>query len=386
MPSLPPMQDMLRLLVATPSVSSPDARFDQSNRGVVELIAGWAQALGMQVELLPLAGASDKLNLVATLGQGAGEGGLVLSGHTDTVPYDARGWSHDPFELTQDGDRLYGLGAADMKAFFPAALHAIASVDAGTLRQPLTLLATADEESTMAGAASLAKSGRHFGRAAIIGEPTGLDPVRKHKGVWMVKISIEGRSGHGSDPAQGLNAIEGLGQVITALEQWQHALSERHADHDFSVPHPTINLGRVEGGDSPNRICAHCELDVDMRLLPSMNPDEVARELEAVLGRALGGSWPFSAQATGVHVSPYSLPPHTKFCREVEAITGRPAKAVMFGTEAPFYERLGLETLILGAGDIEVAHQPDEYVRVAAVEEASNLYTKIIQKVCLEAS
>ncbi len=380
------MQDMLALLVATPSVSSPDARFDQSNRGVVELVAGWAQALGMRVELLPLAGPTDKLNLVATLSEAGGEGGLVLSGHTDTVPYDARGWSHDPFELTQDGDRLYGLGAADMKAFFPAALHAIASIDHSALQEPLTLLATADEESTMAGAASLADSGRHFGRAAIIGEPTGLHPVRKHKGVWMVKITIEGRSGHGSDPAQGLNAIEGLGKVIAALEQWQHVLSKRYVDQDFAVPYPTINLGRVEGGDSPNRICAHCELDVDMRLLPSMNPDEVASELEEVLGRGLEGAWPFSAQATGVHVAPYALPSQTEFCREVEAITGHSARAVMFGTEAPFLERLGLETLILGAGDIEVAHQPDEYVRVAAVEEASNLYTKIIQKVCLEAS
>ena len=376
---------MLASLVGTPSVSSPDVRFDQSNRGVVELVAGWAERLGMRVELLPLPGQSEKLNLIATLGEG--DDGLVLSGHTDTVPYDEHGWSHDPFVLTEADGRLYGLGTADMKAFFPAALHAIAATDRATIQRPITLLGTADEESTMNGAAALANSGRRLGSVAVIGEPTGLVPVRKHKGVWMSKITIEGRSGHASDPNKGVNAIEGLGRALAALEHWQRVLAERHTDPEFDVPHPTINLGRVLGGDSPNRICAHVELDLDMRLLPSMASQEVQAELRDVVGDALqGGEWSFAAEPTGVDVRPYALPEESRFCRLVESITKRPSRAVMFGTEAPFFEQLGLETVVLGAGDIDVAHRPDEYVRVAAMEEATNLYGQIIRKVCVEKS
>jgi acetylornithine deacetylase len=125
---LPPALDIVRQLVATPSVSSPDDRFDQSNRGVIDLVADWAAALGFTVRIEALPGDSGKANLIATRGEG--EDGLVLSGHTDTVPYNAERWTDDPFVLTERDGKLHGLGTADMKGFFAAALHAIAS--AGT--------------------------------------------------------------------------------------------------------------------------------------------------------------------------------------------------------------------------------------------------------------
>jgi acetylornithine deacetylase len=172
---LPPALDIVRQLVATPSVSSPDDRFDQSNRGVIDLVADgvidlvaeWAAALGFTVRIEALPGHSGKANLIATLGEG--EDGLVLSGHTDTVPYNAERWTDDPFVLTERDGRLHGLGTADMKGFFAAALHAIARFESGQLRRPITLLGTADEESTMNGARALVERGERLGRSAIIG-------------------------------------------------------------------------------------------------------------------------------------------------------------------------------------------------------------------------
>jgi acetylornithine deacetylase len=155
---LPPALDIVRQLVATPSVSSPDDRFDQSNRGVIDLVAEWAAALGFTVRIEALPGHSGKANLIATLGEG--EDGLVLSGHTDTVPYNAERWTDDPFVLTERDGRLHGLGTADMKGFFAAALHAIARFESGQLRRPITLLGTADEESTMNGARALSAGTR----------------------------------------------------------------------------------------------------------------------------------------------------------------------------------------------------------------------------------
>ena len=157
---LPDPVAMIGQLIATPSVSSPDARFDQSNRGVVDLVAEWASVLGFSVRIQALPGESGKVNLIAALGEG--DDGLVLSGHTDTVPYDAERWTDDPFTLTEREGKLFGLGTADMKGFFAAALHAVARFEPSSLRRPITLLGTADEESTMDGARALAEAGERI--------------------------------------------------------------------------------------------------------------------------------------------------------------------------------------------------------------------------------
>ncbi len=380
---LPPALEMVRQLIAAPSVSSPDLRFDQSNRGVIDRLAEWAAELGFAVRIESLSGDSGKANLIATLGEG--EDGLVLSGHTDTVPYNAERWTDDPFVLTEREGRLYGLGTADMKGFFAAALHAVARFDPATIRQPITILGTADEESTMNGARALAESGEHFGRYAIIGEPTGLQPIRKHKGVFYVQVAVGGKAGHASNPALGVNAIEGLQRVLIALQSWRDTIGNRHHDEDFEVPAPTLNFGRISGGDSPNRICDACTLDVDIRLLPGMERQAVVSELRNVVADALdGGPWTFDLRAVGGYANAFSGPTDAEFSEAVETLCGCSAKSALFGTEAPYLAELGLQTLVLGAGDIAVAHQPDEYVTMAALDRATDVYAKLIQRFCTD--
>ena len=380
---LPDPLAMIGQLIATPSVSSPDARFDRSNRGVVDLVAEWASILGFSVRIEALPGESGKVNLIAVLGEG--DDGLVLSGHTDTVPYDAERWTDDPFTLTEREGKLFGLGTADMKGFFAAALHAVARFEPSSLRRPITLLGTADEESTMDGARALAEAGERFGRYAIIGEPTGLQPVRKHKGVFYVQVSVHGKAGHASNPALGVNAIDGLQLILPALQTWRDQIGQRHRDDDFEVPTPTLNFGRVSGGDSPNRICAECTLDLDIRLLPGMEREAVIAELRDAVANALdGGAWGFDVRAAGGHADAFSGPSDAAFSSAVETLCGCSAKTALFGTEAPYLAQLGLQTLVLGAGDIAVAHQPDEYVTIAAIERATDVYANLIQHFCIE--
>jgi acetylornithine deacetylase len=364
---LPPALEMIRQLVATPSVSSPDDRFDQSNREVIDLVAGWAAGLGFAVRIEALPGDSGKANLIATLGEG--EDGLVLSGHTDTVPYNVERWTDDPFVLTERDGKLHGLGTADMKGFFAAALHAISRFEPGQLRAPITLLGTADEESTMNGARALAERGERLGRYAIIGEPTGLQPIRKHKGVFYVQVTVGGRAGQ------------------AGLQSWRDTIGERYRDDDFEVPTPTLNFGRITGGDSPNRICAECKLDVDVRLLPGMRRPTVVAELRDVVANALdGGPWTFDVGAIGGYADAFAGPSDAEFSGAVETLCGCSAKTALFGTEAPFLTELGLQTLVLGAGDIAVAHQPDEYVTIAAIERATDVYANLIQRFCIESA
>ncbi|NNG11840.1 MAG: acetylornithine deacetylase, partial [Halobacteria archaeon] len=288
MNTTPALLDMIAALIGTPSVSSVRPELDQGNRKVIDLLADWLDSGGFKVEIMTLPGTPAKANLVATLGNGPG--GLVLSGHTDTVPFDADRWTHDPFTLTRADDRLYGLGTSDMKAFLALAIEALRDVRPNDLREPVILLATADEETSMAGAKALVERRIPQARHALIGEPTGLCPVRMHKGILMEAIRLQGRSGHSSDPALGNSALEAMHTVIGALLSWRAQLQEKYRNTVFAVPVPTLNLGHIHGGDNPNRICADCELHIDLRPLPGMVLEELRADIHTCVNRSLQGS------------------------------------------------------------------------------------------------
>ena len=156
------------------------------------------------------------MNLVASLG--TGDGGLVLSGHTDTVPFTESAWRQDPFKLTEKDESFLRSGHVGHEVFLPYrdAGVTVAGPEKRSER-PIILLATCDEESTMAGAKALVDANRGLGRYALIGEPTGLKPVIMHKGVMIETISLKGQAGHASNPSLGNNAMEGMHEVMRTL-------------------------------------------------------------------------------------------------------------------------------------------------------------------------
>ncbi|VAW77917.1 Acetylornithine deacetylase [hydrothermal vent metagenome] len=382
MHNTPDLLDMIDGLISAPSVSSVNVEFDQGNRQVIDRLATWLDPLGYKVEIMPLPGQPDKANLIATLG--SGPGGLVLAGHTDTVPWDEGRWNVDPFSLTQKDDRLYGLGTSDMKAFLALAIEAAGQFDASQFREPLILIATADEESSMAGARALVDAKRPQARYAIIGEPTGLRPVRLHKGILMEAIHLRGQSGHSSDPSLGNNALEGMHSIISELIRWRAELQAEHRNPLFAVPVPTLNLGHIHGGDNPNRICADCELHIDLRPLPGMEIEALRHMLQTRLAKVIAG--------TGLELDCHPLFEGTPAMETdaasaivlaTEALTGHSADAVAFGTEGPYFNSMGIETVVLGPGDIDQAHQPDEYLACDRIEPMIKLLKQLIQRFCI---
>lgn len=381
----PRLLDQLRALIATPSITCTDLAWDQGNAAVIDQLAEWATAMGFECEIMPVA--PGKTNLIATLGHGPG--GLVLSGHTDTVPYDASRWKSDPFTLTERDGRLYGLGTADMKGFFPLALaaaeEAAALVRSGkTLKAPLIILATSDEETSMAGAKALVQAARPQARFAVIGEPTGLKPLRMQKGVMMERIIIEGRSGHSSDPSLGHSALDAMHAVISELIGYRRELAIKHHNPLFTVPVPTLNLGCIHGGDNPNRICARCELQYDLRPLPGMAMDALREEIKQRL-RPLAEEYQVSIVNESLFsgVAAMETPAHSELILAAEELTGYSAGAAGFGTEAPFLRELGMDALILGPGAIETAHQPDEYLELSSLQPTIALLSQLIRRFCV---
>ena len=381
--SLPSLFSQLQQLVACPSVSSYSDKWDMPNRAVIELLATWLGELGFQTEILDIPGTGGrKCNLIATLG--SGPGGLVLSGHTDTVPYDDFQWQSDPFKLTDKDNRWFGLGATDMKGFFPVAIEAAKAFVNVPLQQPLIILATADEESSMSGAHALVDMGRPKARYAVIGEPTGLVPIRMHKGIMMEQIRIEGLAGHSSNPALGVSALESMHEVISELMDYRRALQQRYNNPGFTIPGPTLNLGCIHGGDNPNRICGHCELQFDLRAVPGMNNDELRQEIDArLLAVAERSGTKIRRDTLFGGVPAFEEPANSALVQAAERLTGHSAASVAFATEAPFIQSLGMETIIMGPGHIDQAHQPNEYIPVDQIQPAIEALKGLIRQFCL---
>jgi acetylornithine deacetylase len=372
----------LRQLIETPSVSSTDSRWDQGNRAVIDLLASWLNDLGFDVEIQAVTANGDKANLIATLGKGPG--GLVLAGHTDTVPFDEGRWKSNPLKLSERDNRLYGLGSTDMKGFFPLAIAAASAFSADSLKQPLILLATADEESSMNGARQLAAAGRPKARAAIIGEPTSLVPVRMHKGIMMEAVRVTGQAGHSSDPALGNSALEGMHAVMGDLIAYRKELSVRYHHEFFDIAVPTLNLGCIHGGDSPNRICGKTELHFDLRMTPGEDNATVRAEIEQRMHvLAQQHHLEIDLRSLITPIEPFEQAADSELVQLAETLTGHSAEAVAFATEAPFLQQLGMETIVMGPGSIDRAHQPDEYLELEQIQPCIALLQQCIRHYCL---
>lgn len=378
---IPEFTDLYRKLILTPSISSTESQFDISNKGVIDLLATWFEEIGFTISVTEVAEAPGKYNLVATYGQG--DGGLLLAGHTDTVPFDDGLWNKDPFQLTEQDNKWYGLGSIDMKGFFAFVLEACRNIDLSTLNKPLRILATADEETTMAGARAIASEKTFKSDYAVIGEPTSMVPVFMHKGHMSEAIRITGRSGHSSDPANGINAIEIMHQVTGQLLKLQQRLKHDYACDHFVIPQPTLNFGHIHGGDSANRICGSCELHIDMRPIPGVSPEDLFMFLNQAL-LPIQKQWPGAVDVYHLHepIPAYSCQTDSSLIALAESLTGEKAIPVNYCTEAPFIQQLGCDTIVMGPGSINQAHQPDEYLEMKDIKPTQAIIEKLITQVC----
>ena len=370
-----------RQLIAIPTISSLEASEDQSNKQLIELLANWLNELGFHTEILAVEDSRNKYNLLATYGEG--EGGLLLAGHTDTVPFDEGKWTYNPFHLTEKEGKFYGLGTADMKGFFAFVVDVVSRLDLTKIQKPIRILATADEETTMLGARTFAQYSHIRPDCAIIGEPTSLKPIRAHKGHMGEAIRITGKSGHSSDPERGINAIELMHEAIGHLTIMRNQLKERYHNPFFKVPYPTMNFGNIHGGDAINRICACCELQLDMRPLPNLPVEDLHYLMLEHLAPMLE-KYQDLIEIRPLHhgIPGYECEHSAQIVQVVEKLLGERCESANYCTEAPYIQQL-CPTLVLGPGAIEQAHQPDEFLETKYIEPTRELLTKLIHHFCM---
>lgn len=323
-----------------------------------------------------------RANLVARFGPP--EPGLLLSAHLDVVPAgDEAAWSHPPFEARVAGGRMYGRGASDTKAGLAAMAKAAEGAARGKLRRSLVLVATAGEEAGFVGLRALLRRGvlkRGAAQFGVVAEPTGLTPVRAHRGCATFRVAFRGKSGHASSPELGVNAIEGCSRFIAALAEWRRTVApETDADLGRTTATPTV----VAGGTKSNVIPGSCELTVDSRWIPEHGTGFVRRGLRSAAAAARGGG--LRADVELLYETPsLKLPSGHPLVTLAEEATGRASEVAAYGTEASLYTGSGIPSVVIGPGNVSQAHVVDEHVPVAQLGRALATYARMIRAVCAQ--
>ncbi len=320
-----------------------------------------------------------KANLFATIGEGR-PAGVVLSGHTDTVPWDGQDWTVDPLGADVRDGRLYGRGSADMKGFIGLAVAQVPALLAADLPFGVHFALSYDEEVGGFGAHRLIADMREAGvkpLACIVGEPTGMVPALAHKGVYRWRCCVKGRAAHSSLTPQSVNAIEQGARVVAKLADMSARWRDGEARYQgFDVPYTTGSVGVIEGGIADNVVPEDCRFHYEFRNLPGSDAMEMQAELRAY-AESLEPAMRAVAPEAGFRFETIcAMPAFLAEADDVAVLLARRLAAanettlVAFGTEAGLFQRAGVPTVVCGPGHIGQAHQADEYVSLAQLAAA----------------
>ena len=356
--------DWARRLVAFNTVS------DQSNRPLIDCIADHLRSLGVPLRLTH-DDERRKFNLFATLGEGK-PGGVILSGHTDTVPWTGQAWTMDPLGAVVRDGRLYGRGSADMKGYIGLLVsHAKAFLEAD-LPFAVHFALSYDEEVGGFGARHLIADLKDAGLApthCIVGEPTLMVPAVAHKGVHRWRCCIKGRAAHSSQTTRAVNAIEAGARVVSRLaDMADHWREQGPYYQGFDVPCTTAAVGVMHGGIADNVVPEDCHFHYEFRDVPGSDVDAMqaavtgyAAQLEPAM-KAVDPATGFRFE-TICSMPSFLAPADDPAVRLAQRLSGiERTTLVGFGTEAGLFQRAGIPTVVCGPGSIDQAHQADEFV------------------------
>lgn len=374
---------LLADLIGFPTVSA------DSNLALIAHLAGRLEDAGARTEV-HLDRSGQKANLFATIGP-EGDGGILLSGHTDVVPVTDQDWTHDPFEMVERDGRLYGRGSCDMKGFIAAAV-AMAPVFAGRApHRPVHFAFTYDEEVGCLGGQDLARMLAERGlrpAAAIIGEPTSMRIVEGHKGCCEYTTHFTGLEGHGSAPGRGVNAVEYAARYVGRLLDLADLLKARApADSRFDPPWTTISTGVFAGGAARNVIPGKARVEWEMRPVQPGDAELVKADLARYCAEVLLPAMRSVSPEADIVLETVGevaglIPAEPNEARAlVAALTGQAgAECVPFGTEAGLFQALGTSAVVCGPGSIAQAHKPDEFVSLDQLAQCLAMLDRLAAK------
>jgi len=354
-------------------------RFDTVNppgneRKCARHVGALLEAAGFAVDYHEFA--DQRTSLVARVGGRADAKALCLTGHIDTVPLGAAPWKVDPFTADVDGDRLYGRGATDMKSGVAALVVAACRLAPKLGGTPGLLLAiTAGEETGCTGARDLVTKSQVLANAGaiVVAEPTGNAPCVGHKGGLWLRARASGVTAHASMPERGVNAIYKAARAVTKLERFRFEGSAHPV-----LGGPSLNVGTIRGGANVNSVPDAAEIGIDIRTIPEQTDDAILAALNGMLGGDV--TLETLAAAPGVWT-----PADDPWIRQIFEIAERIAAVPSAPRAAPYFTDASVlkpamgdpPTVILGPGEMALAHQTDEYCSIEKIEQALAIYEEI---------
>lgn len=371
--------EILDKLVAFPTVSR-DSNLD---------LIGWVQ------DLLQTAGFDvtriwspdrTKAGLFARIGPGT-QGGVCLSAHTDVVPVDGQTWRRLPFQLTDEGERVYGRGTTDMKGFLASAL--VMAERAGTvpLSTPLSLCISYDEEIGCVGIRQMMPELNQLigkPRLVIVGEPTSMQVATGHKGKTTLKVTCHGQAGHSALAPEFESAIHAAADFVSQTRQLQDRLAVGPRDYAYSIPYSTLHIGKITGGSALNIVPDNAQMEMEFRHLAEVPAPDIQLEITGI-AQQVSRAYPSSLHVTVETINAYPGL-NTDPTDECVALANRLAghfgtTKVPFGTEAGFFAGLGLKTVVIGPGDMACdGHKPDEGLNKAELWACDAMMENILMQ------
>jgi acetylornithine deacetylase len=337
----------------------------------------------------------SRANLYATIGPGD-IGGVMLSGHTDVVPTTGQDWHSDPYHLKTGDKLLVGRGSCDMKGFIACVLAGLPQITTGSLKMPIHLAFSYDEEIGCLGAKKLVDAMTGFEvkpRIGLIGEPTNMSMVLGHKGKLSYRVTVSGLSCHSAYISNGVNAVEYAAELIAFIRNMNTRVQQELIDHSYTVPHSTFHVGTINGGTALNIVPKQCEFEFEIRNLPQEDLDALVHEIRHyasdVLLADMKSRYPDSeirfdetSSYPGLHTDPAStVIAYTRSINPIDNIGDN----VSFGTEAGLFDGIGVNCLVCGPGSIDQAHKPDEFVSREQMQTCDQMIENLVQR-CRETS
>ena len=366
--------DVLERLVGFPT--TPQV----SNLDLIDYVETYLRDRGFVLIRLPDA-SGEKAGIVATLGP---EGqGVLLSAHTDVVPVEGQEWTRAPFALSREKYRVYGRGTTDMKGYVASVLALADRAARVPLKEPLRIVLSYDEEIGCIGI-------RHMmgdlapligqPRACFVGEPTSMQVAIGHKGKAALRAVCHGEAGHSALAPRFSNALHVATDFVNALRVLQDDLAANGArDEAYDIPYSTVHVGKLSGGTALNIVPDRAKVLFEYRHLAADRAEDMLARIQACADTVPGqieieqlNAYPGLDVAAGADVVGYA-----KRMSQTNGTTKVP-----FGTEAGFFDALGIPTVVCGPGSMEgQGHKPDEYLELSELAACDAMMDRILDDI-----
>jgi acetylornithine deacetylase len=375
-------REMIARLIAFDTTSR------DSNLALIDFVRDYLDGWGIKSDLY-FDGDRRKADLYATIGP-EDRGGLMLSGHTDTVPVDGQAWSSDPFAATERDGKLYARGSSDMKSFIALALARVPDLATARLKTPLHFALSYDEEVGCIGVRDLIADvarGPNRPVACVVGEPTSMRPVIAHKGKLSMRCDVVGHETHSALTHQGVNAVEVASELIAFLKGMARRQRDRGPHDDgFVPPYTTIHTGTIRGGTALNIVPRECRFEFEIRAIAADDPEALVKELRDYAETVLLPQMRAVSADAAIHfhllnAAPgLSVAPDAPVVKLVQALTGaNDTGKVSFAAEAGLFQAGGIPTVICGPGAIDQAHKPDEFVALDQIARCQSFLDRLME-------